>query len=95
MDRVKAVEPDELGHTKADLEEIYEQWNAHDYDRWEELKPKAFDTPMRLMHPLGANCSDDWSTNPFEVPTSMRSVDSECSVKIVGSYGSYGEPENR
>lgn len=95
LSRVNAVEPDELGHTEADLRAIYEQWNTHDYDRWEELKPEAFDAPTPLMHPLGANCSNDWSTNPFEAPTSMRSVDSECSVRIVGSYGSYGEPEDR
>ena len=95
LDRVNAVEPDELSHMEADLKAIYEQWSTHDYDRWEELKPEDFEAPTPLMHPLGANCSDDWSTNPFEVPTSMRSVDSECSVRIVGSYGSYGESKDR
>lgn len=95
LQRVRKVDPDEVNSTEDDIEAIRSYWQAHSFDRWEELKPENFDSSTPLMHPLGALCSDDWSAEPFEVPTSMRSVDSECSVKIVGSYAPYAEPKGR
>ena len=86
LKRVEIVDPDEVQGTNEDIETIRSYWESHTFDRWEELKPENFDAPTPLMHPLGAKCSDDWGADPFEVPTSMRSVDSECNVKIVGSY---------
>ena len=72
---------------------IYEDWNTSDYDRWFELKPENFDPPTPLMHPTGAGSSDAWSGGTFEVPTSMRSVDAQCKVRILGTYGGYGDNE--
>lgn len=95
LQRVELVDPDEIESTKEDVKTIRSDWESHTFDRWEELKPDNFDSPTPLMHPLGSPCSDDWSTKPFEVPTSMRSVDSECSVKIVGSYSSYTDSKGR
>lgn len=87
--RVEAVDPHELEGTIEDLEEIHESWKSSDYDRWFELKPENFDHPTPLMHPTGAESSDKWSGGTFEVPTSMRSVDAQCKVRIVGTYNGY------
>lgn len=95
LQRVERVDPDEVQSTKEDIGTIRTHWESHTFQRWEELKPENFDSPTPLMHPLGAQCSDDWGAEPFEVPTSMRSVDSECSVKIVGSYSSYADSKGR
>lgn len=58
-----------------------------------ELKPENFDSPTPLMHPTGAESSDEWSGGTFEVPTSMRSVDAQCKVRIVGTYSGYNNTE--
>lgn len=92
--RVEEVDPHELLGTEADLDEIYECWKASDYDRWFELKPENFDPPTPLMHPTGAESSDEWSGGTFEVPTSMRSVDAQCKVRIVGTYSGYNNTES-
>ncbi len=91
--RVEEVDPHELQGTVSDLDEIYDYWKASDYDRWFELKPENFDSPTPLMHPTGAESSDAWSGGTFEVPTSMRSVDAQCKVRIVGTYSGYVNTE--
>lgn len=92
--RVKNVDPHELQGTEDDLEEIREDWKASDFDRWAELKPENLDSPTPFMHPIGAQSSDVWSGGTFEVPTSMRSVDAQCKVRILGKYGSYADSES-
>lgn len=93
LNRVEKVDPHELQGTKEDLDEIHEGWDASDYDRWFELKPENFGPPTPLMHPTGAESSDAWGGGTFEVPTSMRSVDAQCRVRILGTYVGYGENE--
>lgn len=95
LDRVERVDPTEKENTEKDIEQILSYWKSHEFDRWEELKPENFDSPTPLMHPLGAKTSGDWNSEPFEVPTSMRSVDAECSARIIGSYSPYEMPEGR
>lgn len=95
LQRVEKVDPDEVPSTKNDIEVIRYHWETHDFDRWEELKPERFDPPTPLMHPTGSQHSEDWGAEPFDVPTSMRSVDSECVVKIIGSYAPYTESKGR
>lgn len=92
--RVKAVDPHEFEGTVEDLEEIRERWGNSDYERWSELKPENFDSPTPLMHPTGAESSDKWSGGTFEVPTSMRSVDAQCKVRILGTYSGYSNTES-
>ena len=93
--RVEKVDPHELQGTEEDLDEIREYWKdgPSDYERWFELKPENFDSPTPLMHPTGAESSDEWSGGTFEVPTSMRSVDAQCKVRIVGTYSGYNNTE--
>ena len=94
--RVKKVDPSELQGTEADLDDIREYWKdgPSDYWRWSELKPENLDPTTPLMHPTGAESSDEWSGGTFEVPTSMRSVDAQCKVRIVGNYGGYDNTES-
>lgn len=89
LDRVERVDPDEAEGTEADIEYYRHIWETNDYGRWCELKPENFDPVTPLIHPRGAEESEAWSGGTFEVPTSMRSVDSECRVKIVGTYAGY------
>lgn len=91
--RVSKVDPREREGTEEDLRDIHDIWEQYDYERWYELKPEDLDSRTPLMHPLGAQASDDWGGGTFDVPTSMRSVDSQCKVRIVGAYGGYGEEE--
>ena len=89
--RVEKVDPHELQGAKDDLDDIYESWRSGDYDRWSELKPKDFDAPTPLMHPAGAEVSEDWSGGTFEAPTSLRNVDAQCDLRIVGAYCGYAD----
>lgn len=84
--RVRTVDVGEADETKADLDEIKEWWSQHTYQRWEELNPEKLGPNTPLMHPLGADTHEDWGDSVFEVPTSLRSVDAECRVTIIGSY---------
>lgn len=93
IDRVEKVDPPEVEGTKRDIHEISKRWKSSDYDRWSELKPEGLDPQTPLMHPTGAKTSEDWSGGTFEVPTSMRNVDAQCKVRIIGSYSDYGEGE--
>lgn len=89
LDRVERVDPDEVEGTEADIEYYRKTWENNDYGRWCELKPENFDPVTPLIHPRGAEKSEAWSGGTFEVPTSMRSVDSECRIRIVGTYRGY------
>lgn len=89
LDRVQRVDPDELPGTEEDVDYYRQEWASNDYGRWCELKPENFDPVTPLIHPRGAEKSDAWSGGTFDVPTSMRSVDSECRIRIVGVYAEY------
>lgn len=93
LSRIEKVDPHELAGAKQDIEAIRAIWQESDYDRWFELKPDNLDRPTPLMHPSGSKTSDAWSGGTFDVPTSMRSVDAQCKLRIVGSYGEYYERE--
>lgn len=89
LERIRMVDPEEYMDAKKDIEDKRRKWESSDYGRWCELKPEGFDPVTPLIHPYGADVSDAWSGGTFDVPTSMRSVDSECKVRIVGSYSGY------
>jgi hypothetical protein len=89
--RVEAVDPEELDGLEEDIEEIEDKWSSGRYDRWQELKTENMDEPTPLMFQWGAEEPDYWSGDSFRVPTSMRSVDKECKIEIVGHYGEYGD----
>lgn len=92
--RILKVEPEELDGFEEDIRDIQAQWETGDFERWDELRPEGMLPPTPLMHPRGADESDQWSGSTFEVPTSMRSVDQECRLAIVGAYGGYERSGN-
>lgn len=93
LSRIEKVDPQELAGAEQDIETIRSIWQESDYERWSELKPDNFNPLTPLMHPLGNKMSDMWSGGTFDVPTSMRSVDAQCKLRIIGSYDDYYEGE--
>jgi len=83
--RIRLVDASEEAEASLQLEDIVEEWESLDYSAWDSLKEYP-DAPLPLMHPLGGNTNEEWLGHSFEVPTSMRSVDEECKVSIIGWY---------
>lgn len=90
--RVSCVDDAETGEASKQLEGIIEDWCSQEYSAWESLKEYP-DAPLPLMHPLGGKEHEEWLGRSFEVPTSMRSVDEECKVSIIGWYPTSEEEE--
>lgn len=87
--RISQIDNEEAEAASAQIDEIIEDWRSQDYSRWESLVPdpsKESDEPLPLMHPRGGKINKAWGDLSFEVPTSMRSVDEECKVSILGRY---------
>lgn len=88
-DRILEIDESELADAMNQLDVISEYWASQDYSRWENLKLEPFsenDAPLPLMHPRGGKTNPEWGDCSFEVPTSMRSVDEECRVSVIGRY---------
>ena len=83
--RINRVDDAETGEASKQLEGIIEDWGSQEYNTWDSLKEYP-DAPLPLMHPLGGKEHEEWLGRSFEVPTSMRSVDEECKVSIIGWY---------
>ena len=94
-ERVSKVDPEELDGLEDDLIDIRERWEKSDFQRWDELRPEGMLAATPLMHPWGGETLDTWGGSTFDVPTSLRSVDKECRLAIVGSYGGYGSRNER
>ena len=65
------------------------------FERWKEISPQKYGSMAGvtkksndsvLMIPSGSE--RNFEGNPFETPTSMRSVDKECRAKIISSWNS-------
>ena len=95
--RISNVDAEESQASLEQIDEIVEEWESQDSSRWECLSPepmREIDEPLPLMHPRGGKTNPAWGSLSFEVPTSMRSVDEECKVSIIGRYpASSGEEE--
>ncbi len=91
--RVGRVDVAEKEKAASQLAGIIEEWKSQDYSAWESLKEFP-DAPLPLMHPLGGKEHEEWLGRSFEVPTSMRSVDEECKVSIIGWYPSGVDEED-
>lgn len=91
LDRVERVDPEESAGLEEDVERRRHQWEQGHYQRWDELNHKDPKPMVPLMHPTGAKRLEEWGDDTFDVPTSMRSVDGECVVTLIGAYGGYGD----
>ena len=92
IDRIRRVDPDEVVGAQADLADIVERWMCQDYARWESLNPLpcAVDSEkaVPLLHPTGVTPCAEWAMSSFEAPLSLRTVDDECRVAVIGRYPS-------
>lgn len=91
LDRVERVDPEESAGLEEDVERRRHHWEQGHYQRWDELNHKDPKPMVPLMHPTGAKRLEEWGDDTFDVPTSMRSVDGECVVTLIGAYGGYGD----
>lgn len=89
IDRVDRVDPEESEGLEEDIERRRREWETGHFQRWDELNHKNPKPLVPLMHPAGAKRLDEWGDDTFDVPTSMRNVDGECLVTLVGAYGGY------
>jgi hypothetical protein len=94
LDRVSRVDPEEVEGLEEDMERLRTRWEHGHFQRWEELNHEDPKPIVPLMHPAGARKRDEWGDDTFDVPTSMRSVDGECLVTLVGAYGGYGDEDD-
>lgn len=90
--RISLVDDAETSESTEQLESIIDDWLARDYSIWDSLKEHP-DPPLPLMHPLGGEEHREWLGQSFEVPTSMRSVDDECKVSVIGWYPTVEDEE--
>ena len=89
LSRVELIDPEEVDDAFEQIDDIVKHWWRYDHDRWQELSTdrEKMGEQIPLMHPRGADIPVGWGDAGFELPTSMRSVDQECKVGVIGRYG--------
>ena len=95
LDRIELIDPEEIDDAFEQIDDIVDHWWSYDHDRWQELNTdrEKMGEQIPLIHPRGADVPDDWGNAGFELPTSMRSVDQECKVGVIGRYGLFDDGE--
>ena len=95
VSRIKAIDPEEVDDAYEQIDDIVDHWRDYTHDRWQELNTdrEKMGEQIPLIHPRGADIPPDWGDAGFELPTSMRSVDQECKVGVIGRYGSFNDGE--
>ena len=88
LQRIEFVDRDEAEEARKQIDDIEEHWNGSHYERWQELNSsrERLGEKVPLMYPRGIEPLGDWGNSGFALPTSMRSVDQECEVEVVGRY---------
>lgn len=92
-ERVKAVDPEELGAAQ--------RYFDHVVDRWTRTIPGRYggfgklDEELPLMYPYGSEPHPGWEAAsrepPWPTPSSMRSVDANCELGVIGAYNGQDE----
>lgn len=95
LNRIELIDPEEIDDTSEQIDDIVDHWWSYDYERWQELNTdrEKMGEQIPLIHPRGADVPDNWGDAGFELPTSMRSVDQECKVSVIGRYGLFDDGE--
>lgn len=89
-ERVESIDPEETENCMRHVDDIFENWKTwgpqllkyHDFNCGESLP---------LMYPFGSLRNVDWGMRSFPTPTSMRSVDASCEVKVLENQHFWGE----
>nr|WP_273474205.1 helicase-related protein [Nocardiopsis sinuspersici] len=90
QERVDAVDPEEHEAVRAELERAKEEWRAWQPTDWE-ANPYGGDPLNGLMRYAGKPAPDSAPNRYWEVPTSMRDVDTECRITITQDYHQEGQ----
>ncbi|RKS05903.1 helicase-like protein [Nocardiopsis sp. Huas11] len=90
QERVEVVDPEEYEAVQAELERAEEEWRAWQPTDWE-ANPYSGDPLNGLMRYAGKPAPDSVPSRYWEVPTSMRDVDTECRVTITQDYHQEGQ----
>ncbi len=85
IERVAKVDPEEREGTREDIQAILDRWRHANYGRWMELGSGSKKLECPLMRSPEVEVKDEWEDS-FVVPTSMRSVDSQCVMMMIKSY---------
>lgn len=83
-ERVSVVDPDESAATIALAEDLFAQWKGVLPPRYGDFGAPRSDIP--LMYPAGSHPLPDWNDKSLATPSSMRNVDANCEVAVIGQY---------
>lgn len=84
-ERIEKVSMDELEDAQSAIDRILQKWEAEAPDIYGSSLGRNSRAP--LMIPFGVARDPEYSEAGFSIPTSMRDVDKECSLRIINYYG--------
>ena len=85
-ERVEVVDPDEWPEAENLIDEFIQKWSNNCPSRYGGFGALSEDTP--LIYPAGSQQHPLWENRPYATPSSMRSVDADCSARqLVNGYG--------
>ena len=84
MDRVAAVEPDEVGRVAGVLDRIFSEWQRLPPDVYGGFRNP--DGVVPLMYPSGTHPSESWDGRAYPTPSSMRNVDANCNAAVISVF---------
>lgn len=83
IERVKTVNPDEIGNVENMFRRRAEEWRRWRRTRW---SASWDDLDAPLLREAGGYAVTDWLPVSWATPTSMRNVDAECQMEITHLY---------
>lgn len=81
-ERVGKVDVDELENTMDHLDEIIRDWETQMPQKYQDFSAGE---ALPLMYPSGTKANVNWDGRGMPTPTSMRSVDASCEVKVLSN----------
>lgn len=82
--RIDNIDPSESGRARKELQDIIKQWESEEFEVWKDYCLNGCKEELPLIHSTGSQVNPAWNERSFEAPTSLRTVDKECSVVIRG-----------
>lgn len=79
-ERISNIDPEELENSMQDVEEILDLWEARRPSIYHDFNNGSIEP---LMYMSGIAPNKEWDDRGFKTPTSMRSVDKTCEVKVI------------
>ena len=84
-ERVEIVDPAEWHETENLIDEFVQNWRTNCPSRYGGFN---LDKETPLIYPAGSQQLPQWENRPYATPSSMRSVDADCSARqLMNGYG--------